>query len=127
VPDVGPVVAKFVVSFFAQPDNQQAIDALMAAGVNWDDVAVADPSLLPLQGSTYVLTGTLDAMSRDDAKQHLLSLGAKVSGSVSPKTDVVVAGPGAGSKLTKAESLGLTVMTEEEFIELLREHNRLPV
>ncbi|HSC69245.1 MAG TPA: NAD-dependent DNA ligase LigA [Cellvibrio sp.] len=124
VPDVGPVVAHFVAEFFAQPSNRDAVTALRNAGVHWSDIEVANPTLLPLIGLTYVLTGTLEAMSRDDAKAHLLALGAKVAGSVSAKTDYVVAGPGAGSKLAKAEELGLKVIDEPALIDLLRAHGR---
>lgn len=124
VPDVGPVVAHFVAEFFAQESNLVAVQALRGHGVHWEDVEVASPETLPLAGKTYVLTGTLDTMSRDDAKAHLLALGAKVSGSVSAKTDYVVAGPGAGSKLAKAESLGVAVMSENELLELLTQHGR---
>lgn len=124
VPDVGPVVAHFVAEFFEQDSNRTAVAALRAAGIHWDNVEVAIPEELPLNGLTYVLTGTLEALSRDDAKAHLLALGAKVAGSVSAKTDYVVAGPGAGSKLAKAEELGLKVIDEAGLLELLREHGR---
>lgn len=124
VPDVGPVVAHFVAEFFVQESNRVAVAALRNAGVHWDNIEVAAPEALPLKGLTYVLTGTLEALSRDDAKAHLLALGAKVAGSVSAKTDYVVAGPGAGSKLAKAEELGLKVIDEARLLELLREHGR---
>lgn len=124
VPDVGPVVAHFVAEFFSQESNREAVDKLRAAGIYWDNIEVASAEALPLNGLTYVLTGTLEALSRDDAKAHLLALGAKVAGSVSAKTDYVVAGPGAGSKLAKAEELGLKVMDEAALLELLREHGR---
>lgn len=124
VPDVGPVVAHFVAEFFEQDSNRAAVTALRDAGIHWDNIEVASPEALPLNGLTYVLTGTLEALSRDDAKAHLLALGAKVAGSVSAKTDYVVAGPGAGSKLAKAEELGLKVMDEAGLIDLLREHGR---
>ena len=124
VPDVGPVVAHFVAEFFEQDSNRAAVAALRDAGIHWDNIEVASPEALPLNGLTYVLTGTLEALSRDDAKAHLLALGAKVAGSVSAKTDYVVAGPGAGSKLAKAEELGLKVIDEAGLLELLREHGR---
>lgn len=124
VPDVGPVVAHFVAEFFEQESNRAAVAALRAAGIHWDDIEVSSPDALPLNGLTYVLTGTLEALSRDDVKMHLLALGAKVAGSVSAKTDYVVAGPGAGSKLAKAEELGLKVMDEAGLLELLHEHGR---
>ncbi|WP_331347063.1 NAD-dependent DNA ligase LigA [Cellvibrio sp. UBA7661] len=125
VPDVGPVVAHFVAEFFSQESNQIAVKKLRDAGIHWDNIDVALPEELPLNGLTYVLTGTLESMSRDDAKAHLLALGAKVAGSVSAKTDYVVAGPGAGSKLTKAEELGLNIMDEAALLELLHEYGRV--
>ncbi|HTF95693.1 MAG TPA: NAD-dependent DNA ligase LigA [Cellvibrio sp.] len=124
VPDVGPVVAHFVAEFFGQESNRIAVEKLREAGIHWDNIEVASQEELPLNGLTYVLTGTLEALSRDDAKAHLLALGAKVAGSVSAKTDYVVAGPGAGSKLAKAEELGLKVMDEAALLELLREQGR---
>ena len=125
VNDVGPVCAHFVAEFFAQDSNRQAVADLRAAGIHWADLDVAAAADLPLKGLTYVLTGTLEAMSRDDAKAHLLALGAKVAGSVSAKTHYVVAGPGAGSKLAKAEELGVAVMDEAALLELLRQHGRI--
>lgn len=125
VPDVGPVVAHFVAEFFEQESNRIAVQKLRDAGIHWDDIEVAEPAELPLNGLTYVLTGTLESMSRDDAKAHLLALGAKVAGSVSAKTDYVVAGPGAGSKLAKAEELGLKIMDEAALLDLLRQHGRI--
>lgn len=124
VPDVGPVVAHFVAEFFAQESNIIAVSALRNHGIHWDNIDVVSPEELPLAGLTYVLTGTLESLSRDDAKTHLLALGAKVAGSVSAKTDCVVAGPGAGSKLAKAEELGLKVMDEAGLLELLQQHGR---
>lgn len=125
VTDVGPVVAHFAFEFFQQENNRQAIEQLKAAGIQWPD-EVATGADAPLLGLTYVLTGSLEIFSRDDAKAHLLALGAKVSGSVSAKTDYVVAGPGAGSKLQKAEELGIKVLTEQELVELLTQHGQLP-
>ncbi len=125
VTDVGPVVAHFAFEFFQQENNRQAIDQLKAAGIQWpDEVATATDA--PLLGLTYVLTGSLEIFSRDDAKAHLLALGAKVSGSVSAKTDYVVAGPGAGSKLQKAEELGINVLSEQDLVDLLKQHGQLP-
>lgn len=126
VTDVGPVVAHFVAEFFAQENNRAAVSALKQAGIHWEDINLLFPGVLPLANLTYVLTGTLESMSRDDAKAHLIALGAKVAGSVSAKTDFVVAGPGAGSKLQKAEELGLAVMDEAGLLDLLKEHGRLP-
>jgi len=126
VPDVGPVVAHFVAEFFQQAHNREAVAALRQAGVTWEEQdQPANQTDLPLHGLTYVLTGTLEALSRDDAKAHLLALGAKVAGSVSAKTDYVVAGPGAGSKLQKAEDLGIAVLDEAQLLELLTKHERV--
>ncbi len=119
VPDVGGIVAHHIRTFFQQPHNLEVIDALKGAGVTWPVQEVAEPQAQPLLNQVYVLTGTLERMGRDEAKEKLQQLGAKVSGSVSKKTDCVIAGPGAGSKLAKAESLGVTVLDEEGFIELL--------
>lgn len=126
VPDVGPVVAHFAFEFFQQQNNLAAIAQLKAAGIHWPD-EIATGVDAPLLGLTYVLTGSLELFSRDDAKAHLLALGAKVAGSVSAKTNYVVAGPGAGSKLQKAEELGVAVMTEEELLALLKQHGQLPL
>lgn len=119
VPDVGPVVAAHVVDFFATSRNREVIAALLDAGVYWPALAVEARANLPLQGQTWVLTGNLESMTRDEAKQRLLDLGAKVAGSVSAKTRCVVAGPGAGSKLARAEELGLEVLDEAAFLEFL--------
>ncbi len=117
--DIGPVAASFIVEFFAQAQNNNIVDALLAAGIVWDVITPVKPDEQPLSGQTYVLTGTLETMSRDEGKERLQALGAKVSGSVSAKTHCVVAGPGAGSKLTKAESLGVKVIDEAAFLTLL--------
>ncbi|MEP7300540.1 MAG: NAD-dependent DNA ligase LigA [Caldimonas sp.] len=120
VSDVGPVVAESVHDFFAEPHNQQVIDALLAAGFEWpesDGVAEAEP--LPLAGKTFVLTGTLPTLSREDAKERIEAQGGKVAGSVSKKTDFVVAGAEAGSKLARAESLGIAVIDEAALLALL--------
>ena len=118
--DVGPVVADFIIDFFAQADNRQLITALRQAGIHWPTIAVK-PSATPLKGKTYVLTGTLESLTRDQAKVHLQSLGASVVGSVSKKTDYLVAGPGAGSKLQKAQDLGIAIMDEPALIQLLNQ------
>lgn len=125
VEDVGPVVAHFVREFFDSDDNLAVVDQLLAAGVHWPDPVPTSPDALPLAGQTWVLTGTLDTMSRTEAKEKLLALGAKVAGSVSAKTHCVVAGPGAGSKLNKAESLGVAVIDEPRFVELLKSQGLL--
>ena len=120
VEDVGPIVAESVHAFFAEPHNLEVIDGLRRAGMGWpesDGTASAEPK--PLAGKTFVLTGTLPTLSRDDAKDMIESQGGKVSGSVSKKTDWVVAGAEAGSKLAKAESLGVQVIDEAAFLKLL--------
>jgi len=118
IEDVGPIVAKHIVTFFKQAHNLEVIDGLLAAGVNWpqEEKQQSDSALA---GKTVVLTGTLEQLSRSEAKEKLLALGAKVAGSVSKKTDYVVAGRDAGSKLTKAESLGIDVVDEATLIEWL--------
>ncbi len=119
VDDVGKVVAEHLVNFFAQSHNLEVIDALLAAGVHWPDVEVKDESEQPLAGQTWVLTGTLTQLNRNDAKARLQAMGAKVAGSVSKKTDCLVAGEAAGSKLAKAQELGVKVIDEQELMALL--------
>lgn len=120
--DVGPVVARRVHQFFANPANRESVAALRAAGVHWPAVAVIDKAALPLNGKVFVLTGTLEAFSRDEAAEKLQALGAKVTDSVSKKTSVVVAGPGAGSKLAKATELGVEVWDEPRLLALFGQH-----
>ena len=103
VDDVGPIVASNIVAYFADPLHREMIERLLAAGIVWEVVEVPEQGSQPLEGQTWVLTGTLERLTRDKAKAHLVGLGAKVAGSVSRKTTQVVAGPGAGSKLDKAE------------------------
>ena len=118
------MLAEKLVTFFRQPHNQDVIAKLIAAGVHWPDPpAVATQQSLTLAGKTFVLTGTLSE-PRDVFKQRLLALGAKVSGSVSKKTDYVVAGSEAGSKLDKAEALGVTVLDESGLQRLLQDPRR---
>ncbi len=119
VEDVGPVVAFNIVHFFAQPRNRQVIDKLLAAGVHWPPIEVPDRDALPLAGKTFVITGTLEHYSREQAKQKLKALGAKVSGSVSKKTTAVIAGDKPGSKIEKAEQLGVPILDEAAFEQLL--------
>ncbi len=123
VNDVGEIVAKHTVYFFRQPHNLEVIDALIKAGIHWPAISPKEQQSLPLAGKTYVLTGSLSQMKRNDAKQALQSLGAKVSGSVSKNTDYVVAGEAAGSKLTKAQELDITVIDEDELVALLASFN----
>lgn len=122
VPDVGPIVAGHIRSFFDQPHNQETLAALKEAGVTWQEEQVLSVDEQPLSGQTWVLTGTLSGMTRDQAKEKLEQLGAKVAGSVSKKTACVVAGEAAGSKLAKAEQLGVPVLDEAGLADLLREH-----
>lgn len=121
VVDIGPIVAKEILTFFHQENNQKVIDELLAAGIHWQkEASSVDPDAL--KGQSWVLTGTLSALTRDEAKAKLQSLGAKVSGSVSKQTNCVVAGDAAGSKLTKATELGVPVMDESALLELLAKH-----
>lgn len=119
VDDVGKVVAEHIVTFFRQSHNQEVVRALLDAGIHWPDIQVKENQTLPLLGKTYALTGTLLNITRNEAKQGLQALGAKVSGSVSKKTDYVVAGESTGSKLTKAQALGISILSEEHLIHLL--------
>ena len=116
-PDIGPVVSARIFSFFRQAHNREVIEKLRAAGVQWTN-EIPRAANAPLLGKTFVLTGTLETMSRDEAKARLQRLGAKVSGSVSKKTDYVVAGTEAGSKLDKAQELGVKILNEKEFMSL---------
>jgi len=121
VEDVGPIVASRVVEFFADPENLSVVRELVTLGFAWPDIE-GGAGEAPLAGQTWVLTGTLEHMTRNEAKARLVALGAKVSGSVSAKTHQVVAGPGAGSKLDKANQLDISVMDEAAFMEYLQEH-----
>ncbi|AGJ84841.1 NAD-dependent DNA ligase LigA [Raoultella ornithinolytica] len=123
VPDVGIVVATHVFHFFAEENNRDVIAQLRAEGVNWPAPVVVNAEEIdsPFAGKTVVLTGSLSQLSRDDAKARLMALGAKVAGSVSKKTDLVIAGEAAGSKLAKAQELGIAVIDEAEMLRLLGE------
>jgi DNA ligase (NAD+) len=121
VPDVGPVVADSIRTFFDQPHNREVVEQLRAVGVHWPEGEPAAAAILPLTGQTFVLTGTLPTLSRDEAKAMLEAAGAKVAGSVSKKTTCVVAGAEAGSKLDKANELGVKVMDEAGLKALLAE------
>ena len=118
VPDVGPVVAESVATFFRQPHNREVIQHLIEAGIRWEE-AEPDTGPKPLDGVTVVLTGTLAERTRDEAGAALEALGAKVTGSVSKKTDYVVAGEAAGSKRDKAEELGITILDDAGLEQLL--------
>lgn len=119
VNDVGPIVAQAIRTFFDQPHNREVVEQLRAAGVHWPEGPPAPRALLPLAGKTFVLTGTLPTLSREEAKELLEAAGAKVAGSVSKKTDYVVAGAEAGSKLEKAQALGIAVLDEDGLRQLL--------
>jgi DNA ligase (NAD+) len=120
VPDVGPVVAAHVHHFMQQPHNREVIQHLREAGVHWPaQTRRSGPAEGALSGKTFVLTGTLDSMSRDEASDRITALGGKVSGSVSKKTHYVVAGAEAGSKLKKAQELGVEVLDEAGLLKLL--------
>jgi len=119
VPDVGPIVAESIYEFFHEPHNQEVIGKLIDAGIHWQESAGRSTSAGPLTGKTLVLTGTLPNLSRDEAKELIEAAGGKVSGSVSKKTDYVVAGTEAGSKLDKAQELGVAILDEDGLKALL--------
>ena len=119
VPDVGPVVAAAIARFFAEPHNREVVGALRASGIVWVEGAPGGAVASSVAGKTFVLTGTLPTLTRDAAQTLIESQGGKVAGSVSKKTDYVVAGAEAGSKLTKAEALGLKILDETQLRELL--------
>ena len=121
VDDVGPVVASHLATFFQNSNNRKLIRQLIAHGINWPPVDA--PVSLPLQGEVWVLTGTLKSMSRNEARQSLVALGARVAGSVSKNTRCVVAGPGAGSKRSKAEKLGINIIDEDAFLHLIQDQH----
>lgn len=124
IDDVGPIVAAHIVSFFKQERNRAVIKRLIEAGMRWPEETITSPAEQPLAGKTFVLTGTLTRLTRDEASQKLRELGAKVTNSVSKKTDFVVAGEAAGSKLSKAEKLGVAVLNEREFLECIGYNKR---
>ena len=119
-PDVGDITAEWIADFFQAPHNIEVLDRLLAAGIHWD--APTAPTRQPLNGESWVVTGTLESMGRDEATQKLQALGARVSGSVSSKTKCVVAGEKAGSKLDKAQKLHIRVMNEQEFLDFLAQY-----
>jgi DNA ligase (NAD+) len=121
VRDVGPVLAEAIHDFFAEPHNREVIDALRNAGVHWKEGAPQRAASGPLTGRTFVLTGTLPSLSRDEAKALVEAAGGTVVGSVSKKTDYVVAGADAGSKLTKAQALGVPVIDEAALRDIVRQ------
>ncbi|MEQ1837597.1 MAG: helix-hairpin-helix domain-containing protein, partial [Candidatus Nitrotoga sp.] len=122
VSDIGPIVAQSIVSFLSEPHNREVIAQLRSAGLTWPEKESAEQAQsisldMPLRGKTFVLTGTLSGMSREEAKTKLEALGARVSGSVSQKTDYLVAGVEAGSKLTKARELNVQVLDEQQLLQ----------
>jgi DNA ligase (NAD+) len=119
VPDVGPIVAESIHTFFQQPHNREVVEQLRACGITWPEGEPAAQTPKPLAGKTFVITGTLPTLGRDDAKDMLEAAGAKVAGSVSKKTDYLLAGAEAGSKLTKAQDLGVAVIDEAQMLEML--------
>lgn len=121
-PDVGDITAEWIIDFFQAPHNLEVVDRLIAAGIHWD--APIAPTRQPLNGESWVVTGTLSSMGRDEATQMLQALGARVSGSVSAKTKCLVAGEKAGSKLDKAEKLGVPVLDEQAFLALMAEYGQ---
>jgi DNA ligase (NAD+) len=122
VSDIGPTVAQSIRTFFDQAHNREVVEQLKACGVHWKEGVASEGASLPLTGQTFVLTGTLQSMGRDDAQAKLELLGAKVASSISKKTHAVVAGAEAGSKLEKAQSLGVLILDEAAFMELLESH-----
>ncbi|EAQ66188.1 NAD-dependent DNA ligase [Marinomonas sp. MED121] len=123
VDDVGPIVAQHLRRFFFKDSNKEMVMALLDAGLYWQEKeAASGETAQPLLGLTYVVTGTLTALKRDEVKDKLISLGAKVSGSVSAKTHCLIAGEKAGSKLTKAQDLGIQILDEAGMLALLEEH-----
>ncbi len=123
VPDVGTVVANHIYLFWREPHNVDVVNDLISQGIYWQTVEVQEVVENPFKGKTVVLTGTLTQMGRNEAKALLQQFGAKVSGSVSSKTDFVIAGDNAGSKLSKAEELGVAVMDEDQFLVIVQSTN----
>lgn len=122
VPDVGLITANNVRSFFDNPQQKQLVDELLAVGISWQENEMSQNSTKPFNGQTWVLTGTL-SLPRNEIKTKLESLGAKVSGSVSAKTHYVLAGEAAGSKLTQAQNLGVTILNEMQFLEMVKPYD----
>jgi DNA ligase (NAD+) len=122
-PDVGDITAEWIIDFFQAEHNLEVVNRLLEAGIHWD--APIAPTRQPLNGESWVVTGTLSSMGRDEATQLLQALGARVSGSVSSKTKCVVAGEKAGSKLEKAEKLGVQIMNETDFLNLMAEYGQV--
>jgi len=121
VPDIGPVIARHVVEFFAEPKNYDVVERLQSAGLHWPQVEISAEGEQPLAGLTFVLTGTLDTLQREEAEDALRALGAKAVGSASKKTSYLVAGRDAGSKLRRAKELGIKVLDEAALQRILKE------
>jgi DNA ligase (NAD+) len=119
VPDVGPVVAASIAGFFGEPRNRKVVQELRRLGVRWSESRARTARELPLAGKTFVLTGTLPHMTRDEAAERIIARGGRVSGSVSKKTHYVVAGAEPGSKIAKARELGVAVLDEAQLVRLL--------
>ncbi|AXY01632.1 NAD-dependent DNA ligase LigA [Vibrio alfacsensis] len=121
VQDIGMVVAKHITTFFGEEKNQAVVSDLLSQGIHWPEISAPQAGIeLPLEGKTVVLTGTLSQLGRSEAKEALQNLGAKVTGSVSKKTDILFAGENAGSKLTKAQELGIEIQTEQDLLNLMK-------
>lgn len=121
VQDIGVIVAKHITTFFGEEKNQVVVQDLLNQGINWPEIAAPQEGVeLPLEGKVVVLTGTLSQLGRSEAKEALQNLGAKVTGSVSKKTDILFAGENAGSKLAKAQELGVEVKTEQDLLNLMK-------
>ncbi|NCO46730.1 MAG: NAD-dependent DNA ligase LigA, partial [Vibrio sp.] len=121
VQDVGVIVASHITSFFEQDKNQRVINELIELGIQWPNIEKpSQDAILPLLGKVVVLTGSLSKLSRSDAKAALQELGAKVTGSVSKNTDILFAGEAAGSKLVKAQELGIEIRSEQDLLELMK-------
>ncbi|MCY9875379.1 NAD-dependent DNA ligase LigA [Vibrio natriegens] len=120
VQDIGVIVAKHITTFFGEEQNQAVVEDLLEQGIHWPDISAPEQGVeLPLEGKTVVLTGTLSQLGRSEAKEALQALGAKVTGSVSKKTDILFAGENAGSKLAKAQDLGIEIKTEQDLLDLM--------
>jgi len=119
IPDIGPIVASNITHFFSEPHNQRIVKELLSAGIVWSEPAPIDSVSDMLEGKTIVVTGTLSSMNRAQAQKILASLGAEVSSTISKKTDMLIAGQNAGSKLNKAIDLGVEILDEQEFYDLL--------
>jgi DNA ligase (NAD+) len=120
VDDVGPVMAKEIATFFHETHNREVIDDLRRSGIHWDESAKPLAGSQPLRGKTFVLTGTLSGMTREEATARIEALGGKVTGSVTAKTSYLVVGENPGSKLAKAEKLGVEVLGESVFMDISR-------